>query len=187
MDAFDETPKSQTEGTTDSYNPTAPLAPKDITHDDADQRRADAQLKAAEGESVEGKVELSEIEGGVKIHARVSGASPGKHGFHIHEKGDCSDIPGKSMGGHFNPTSKIHKLPSEGEDRHLGDLGNIELGDDKKGELEILIKDATLHEDKPNSFLGKAFVVHSGEDKGEAHQPSGDSGTPIACGVIVKD
>ena len=32
----------------------------------------------------------------------VKGLSPGKHGFHVHEKGDLSNNC-KGAGGHFNP------------------------------------------------------------------------------------
>ena len=53
--------------------------------------------------------------------AQVSGLSPGGHGFHIHEKGDCSSADGMSAGGHFNPTDKPHGNPSEA-DYHAGDM-----------------------------------------------------------------
>jgi Cu-Zn family superoxide dismutase len=107
-------------------------------------------------------------------------------GVHIHEKGDCSDIAGKSMGSHFAPEGDKHALPSEeAEDvRHLGDLGNLEVGQDGKGRLEATIAGATLKSGDRMSFLGKALVVHSGQDSGKARQPAGASGTPMGCGVI---
>lgn len=153
----------------------------------ADFEEAEADLEPAEGEEITGEVEFETAVGGVRVSARVEGAEPGKHGFHIHEKGDCSDIAGKSMGGHFAPQGYSHALPDEEIERHLGDLGNIQVGENGEGTLEILIPKATLIEGGSLSLLGKAVVVHTGEDSGEAEQPSGDSGTPIACGVIEQD
>jgi Cu/Zn superoxide dismutase len=66
----------------------------------------------------------SRVGQGVKITVSVEDAPVGQKGIHIHEKGDCSDIPGKSMGGHFAPLAESHGLPDEARDGiHLGDLG----------------------------------------------------------------
>ena len=46
-----------------------------------------------------------------------------KHGFHIHEFGDCSAPDGASAGGHYNPTQHEHGAP--GPNSHVGDMGNI--------------------------------------------------------------
>jgi Cu-Zn family superoxide dismutase len=146
---------------------------------------AEAELASADDKKVKGKIKLTDRGGGVEVSVDIKGATPGKHGFHIHEKGDCSDIPGKSMGGHFNPELAEHMLPSEEGRHHLGDLGNIELGPDSEVETKLTIKGATLEPGKANSLLGKAFVLHAGEDHGRDRQPAGDSGTPIACGVIT--
>jgi superoxide dismutase, Cu-Zn family len=150
-------------------------------------RKAEADIEPAQGVTLKGEVELKETADGVRIVAEVEEGSPGLHAFHIHEKGDCSDLPGRSMGDHFNPDGKPHKLPQEGEARHLGDLGNIEIGDDGKGKVKITVKGASLKEGDARSLLGKSFVVHERKDKGKEDQPAGDSGDPIACGVIKKD
>jgi Cu-Zn family superoxide dismutase len=150
------------------------------------EKEAEADLRAAEGEEIEGEVEFYATGAGVRIVAEIEDAKPGKHGIHVHQKGDCSDIKGKSMGDHFAPDSKDHALPSEGMARHLGDLGNIEVDADGKGRLEVTIEKANLKPNDAMSFLGKALVIHMGEDSGKAMQPSGGSGVPIACGVIEK-
>lgn len=151
------------------------------------EREAEADLEPAKGQKLDGDIELKETADGVHIIAEIEDASPGMHGFHIHEKGDCSDIAGKSMGGHFNPGGKAHMLPHEGDERHLGDLGNIEVGTDGKGKVTFTLPGATLKEGDAHSLLGKSFVVHEGKDVGQGKQPAGDSGPPIACGVIEKD
>src|SRR5690606_27554788 len=136
-------------------------------HEHADQaalvrdgREAEADIEPAKGMKLKGEVDLEETSDGVEIEVEIKDASPGMHGFHIHEKGDCSDLPGESMGAHFNPDGKAHMLPHEGDARHLGDLGNIEVGDDGKGEAKFTVKGANLQEGHSHSLLGRSFVVH---------------------------
>ena len=160
-------------------------APQDAAAPQTVQAKAD--LKAAEGVDVDGEVKFEETGGGVRVVAEVELTGPSTHGIHIHEKGDCSNIKGKSMGEHFAPAGHQHALPGEATSRHLGDLGNIEVSKDGKGKLEITVPGATLKPGDPNSFLGKALVLHQEKDSGKSKQPSGDSGSPIACGVVEAD
>ncbi|MGC4066784.1 MAG: superoxide dismutase family protein [Polyangiaceae bacterium] len=147
-------------------------------------REAEGDFEAAKGYKLKGEAEFKEVAGGVAVKIEVTNGPPGRRGIHIHEKPDCSDIPGKSMGEHFNPASKPHALPATAE-RHLGDLGNIDIDKDGKGKLELTVPHANLKENDPMSYLRRAVVIHEAEDKGT--QPSGDSGKPIACAVIKKD
>lgn len=146
--------------------------------------RAEAQLTSADGQEIDGKAIFTQEPDGVRVVLELDDAPPGPKGVHVHTKGDCSDIKGESMGPHFAPRLEQHALPSEGDERHLGDLGNIVVEDDGDGRLEIKVPDATLKPDDTASFLGRALIVHSGEDTGSAVQPSGGSGEPMACGVI---
>lgn len=146
--------------------------------------RLNALFRAAEGRSESGEATFEETDGAVRIVVSVRGAEPGPHGIHVHERGDCSAIGESSMGGHFAPDGHDHGLPGEPAPRHLGDLGNIDIGEDGSGRLEIEIEGANLREDDPHSFNGRALVLHAGRDRGAAHQPSGDSGDPVACAVI---
>jgi Cu-Zn family superoxide dismutase len=151
---------------------------------EAQRREASFDLKPARGVDIDAEAEFVDTGRGVRIVLTVEDGAPGKHGVHVHEKGDCSDISGKSMGDHFAPDGHEHALPPQ-EPRHLGDLGNIEIGEDGKGRLEITVTRANLRPNDRLSFVGRALVVHEGEDTGRG--PAGESGKPIACGVIEVD
>ncbi|HMA92383.1 MAG TPA: superoxide dismutase family protein, partial [Polyangiaceae bacterium] len=143
-----------------------------------------ADFEAGKGFKLKGEAEFHETADGVHVVVEVSNAPPGKRGIHIHEKPDCSDIAGKSMGEHYNPMANPHALPPTAA-RHLGDLGNIEIASNGKGKLEATISSANLKENDPMSLLNRAIVIHEEDDKGV--QPSGASGKPMACAVIKKD
>jgi Cu-Zn family superoxide dismutase len=148
----------------------------------AEPRMLQVKLEAKSGSKLSGSAMLMEVEGGVKVTLSVEGVAPGgDHGAHIHEKGDCSSPDGKSAGGHFNPAGNEHALPTTAK-RHLGDLGNLTIGKDGKGSLEITIPGANLKAGDPNSFAGKSIIVHAKKDDGG--QPTGNSGDRIGCGVI---
>jgi Cu-Zn family superoxide dismutase len=139
-------------------------------------------LAAKSGSKLGGTATFTEVEGGVKASIHVTGAPPGKIATHVHETGDCSAPDAKSAGGHFNPAHHPHALPPFGE-RHLGDLGNIDVGPDGSGTLEIIVKGANLKPGDPNSYLGRAIIVHEKVDDGG--QPTGNAGGRIGCGVIA--
>lgn len=153
-----------------------------------DQREAKAEIQSAEGTKIDGEARFTQDgNGGVKIVVNVKNAPVGQKGIHIHEKGDCSNIKGESMGSHFAPQGDKHGLPNAAPDQiHLGDLGNIDIKADGTGKMELTVEKATLKEGDAMSFLGKALVIHESKDQGASAQPSGGSGSPIACGVIKK-
>ena len=133
------------------------------------------------GSTLSGKATLSETPDGVKVALALEGLPPGEHGAHVHEKGDCSAPDGASAGGHFNPAGNPHALPT-GTPRHLGDLGNIAISPDGKGTLDIVATGANLKDGDPNSFLGRAIIVHEKQDDGG--QPTGNAGGRIGCAEI---
>ena len=139
------------------------------------------------GSGVNGLCKFVQQEGGkVQIVAEVSGLTPGKHGFHVHEFGDLSGGCA-TAGGHFNPLGKTHGAPSD-EERHVGDLGNIEVGEDGVGKLELEDHLINIY-GEVNNVLGRAMVVHIKEDdlgKGgdEESKKTGNAGTRVACGLI---
>lgn len=143
--------------------------------------RAVAVIHSTEGNETWGTVEFTKVDEGVRVVAEVSGLKPNqKHGFHIHEWGDCSDHKARSAGGHYNPEGAPHGGPDD-EKRHVGDLGNIEADEEGKGRYERV--DSHLKLTGEHSIIGRAVMVHEGEDDLKS-QPTGDAGGRIGCGTI---
>jgi superoxide dismutase, Cu-Zn family len=142
--------------------------------------KAIAVLHPLKGSNVEGTVTFTESRNEVKIVADVTGLTPGKHGFHIHEYGDCSSPDGKSAGGHFNPTNNPH-ASHDAAQRHEGDMGNLEADASGKAHLELSDNMMTMSGEK--SIIGRGVIVHEKEDDLKS-QPVGNAGGRVACGVI---
>jgi Cu-Zn family superoxide dismutase len=148
---------------------------------DAAPKTIEVPLQAKSGSKLSGKATLTETPDGVKVVLSVENVSPGDHGAHVHEKGDCSAEDGSSAGGHFNPGGHQHALPT-GSPRHLGDLGNITVAEDGKGTIEIVATGANLKNGDANSFVGRSIIVH--EKKDDGGQPTGNAGGRIGCAEI---
>ncbi|MBW2278571.1 MAG: superoxide dismutase family protein [Deltaproteobacteria bacterium] len=144
---------------------------------------ATALLNPTEGNVVSGSVTFTQVDGNVHVHAEITGLTPGKHGFHVHEVGDCSDPAGKSAGGHFNPDEMDHGGPHDAI-RHVGDLGNLEADDGGKAVLDT--DDSLVALDGPNTVIGRSVIVHADADD-LTSQPTGAAGARVACGVIKAD
>ncbi len=142
--------------------------------------KAIAVLHPTVGSNVSGTVTFTKGTDSIQVVADVTGLTPGKHGFHVHEFGDCSSPDGNSAGGHFNPTHKQHGAP-DAADRHAGDLGNIEA--DASGKAHLDWKDKVMKLSGPDSIVGRSVIVHVQEDDLKT-QPTGNSGGRLACGVI---
>jgi superoxide dismutase, Cu-Zn family len=143
-------------------------------------QRAVAHLSATRGGSVSGKITFTRVEAGVTVSADLRGLSPGAHGLHIHEFGDCSAPDANSAGAHFNPTNEPHGGPKD-QRRHVGDLGNIVA--DKEGNARLESLDARLALEGPSGVIGRSIVVHVSPDDFRT-QPTGNTGARLACGVI---
>jgi Cu-Zn family superoxide dismutase len=142
-----------------------------------------AVLHPAGDSKVAGTVTFTEEADGVKVHAEITGLTPGKHGFHVHEFGDCSAPDLTSAGGHFNPTNGPHAGPDASE-RHEGDMGNIEADASGKATIDYLDHHvAILSAKDKESVLGRSVIIHAKADDLKT-QPAGDAGPRIACGVI---
>lgn len=141
---------------------------------------AQVQLEPTKGNELSGTVTFTVVPEGVLVEADLDGLKPGKHGFHVHEHGDCSAPDASSAGGHFNPTNSKHGGPDSPE-RHVGDLGNLEA--DQDGHAHYSRVDKLIKLDGPNSIIGKSIIVHADPDD-LTSQPAGNAGARIACGKI---
>ena len=153
---------------TTEENPSAPL-------------KAIAVLYPTEGNQASGTVTFTEVADGVQVQVEITGLTPGKHGFHVHEFGDCSAVDASSAGAHFNPTNQPHAAP-DAEARHVGDMGNVEADASGTAKLDYLDHNMSLAHGQ-ESIIGRSVVVHANEDDLKT-QPTGDSGARVACGVI---
>ena len=145
-----------------------------------DINKAVCVLIPTQGNNVSGAIIFTKTPDGVLVKGDVHGLTPGKHGFHIHELGDCSAADGTSAGGHFNPMDMPHGAPMDMK-RHEGDMGNIEA--DASGNAHIEYTDKMLTMSGPNSIIGRGIIVHKDADDLKT-QPTGNAGARVACGVI---
>jgi Cu-Zn family superoxide dismutase len=143
--------------------------------------KATAVLHPAAGNKVSGTVTFTEEADGVRVEADITGLTPGKHGFHVHQFGDCSALDLASAGGHFNPTNKPHAGPDAAE-RHVGDMGNVEADASGTAKLSYVDHEISLTNDQ-RSVIGRSVIVHAKADDLKS-QPAGDSGARVACGII---
>ena len=149
----------------------------------ADAKQANAIISSSNDSGVTGMAVFTQNGDEITLMAEIQGASPGLHGFHIHEYGDCSAPDGTSAGGHWNPTDVAHGKWGEGE-FHLGDIGNITVGEDGTGRFTLTTDLWEIGTGSDVDVVGQSMIVHAGADD-FISQPSGAAGPRIGCGVIV--
>jgi Cu-Zn family superoxide dismutase len=143
---------------------------------------ASAQLQPTAGNNATGTVGFTQHGDKLLVEADISGLTPGEHGFHIHEKGDCSAPDGTSAGGHFNPNAQAHGNP-DSPHHHFGDLPMLTADASGHAKLSVELDSITLQEGTGN-VVGRSVIVHQKADDYQT-QPTGNSGGRIACGVIA--
>lgn len=144
------------------------------------KKMARAVVMPTKGNKATGIVWFTETPKGIAVFADFYGLTPGKHGFHVHEKGDCSAHDASSAGGHFNPEGVNHGGP-DSKVRHVGDLGNVEA--DSTGYAHYERIDQMIQLEGPHSIIGKSIVIHADPDD-LVSQPTGNAGARIGCGPI---
>jgi Cu-Zn family superoxide dismutase len=141
-----------------------------------------ADLAPTQGNTARGTVTFTQTGDRVRVVANLSGLAPGPHGFHVHEKGDCSAPDAMSAGGHFNPLSKPHGHYESGE-RHAGDMPSIAADASGNATLSVTLDTIKIGGGSNTDIVGKSVVVHKDPDDYKT-QPTGNSGARVACGVI---
>lgn len=144
---------------------------------------ATTRLVPTAGNSVTGTVRFQQSGSRVVITADISGLKPNaEHGFHVHEKGDCSAPDATSAGGHFNPGGKPHAHYGKAE-RHAGDMPNLKSDASGNAKYRWETDQLAVGSGAAN-VVGRGVVVHRDPDD-YASQPAGNSGPRLACGVIA--
>jgi Cu-Zn family superoxide dismutase len=146
--------------------------------------KAVAQLEPTKGSTTTGTVTFEQRGGKVLVTAEVRGLKPNvEHGFHVHEKGDCSSGDGMSAGGHFNPKGTPHGQPGQGA-HHSGDMPALKA--DANGAAKLVWEGTELTvTDGPLSVVGKGVIVHRDPDDYKT-QPTGNAGPRLACAVVKR-
>lgn len=148
---------------------------------DASGPKATATLEPRSGSKVSGTVSFQAVGQKVRVEASIAGLTPGEHGFHVHEVGDCSAADATSAKGHFNPAAKAHGHHG-GAERHAGDMPNLVADASGKAMLSAELDMLSLTEG-PTGILKRSVVIHADPDDYKS-QPAGNSGKRVACGVI---
>lgn len=141
-----------------------------------------AELKPTQGNTAMGTIHFRQSKEGVTLTAEAKGLTPGAHGFHIHDKGDCSAPDGTSAGGHFNPLGKPHGDPMHAE-HHAGDMPMLTADASGNARLEARLDGLTIGSGAAD-IVGRGVIIHAAPDDFKT-QPTGNSGARVACGVIV--
>jgi len=145
------------------------------------QSQARATLTSSAGNNIAGNVVFAQEGRKLFVIAEVTGLKPGPHGFHVHEKGDCSAPDFSSAGGHFNPDSQPHGDPTAGA-HHAGDMPLLVADASGKATARAELRSMSIG-GGASDVVGKAVVVHADADDFRS-QPAGNSGARVACGVI---
>jgi Cu-Zn family superoxide dismutase len=150
-----------------------------LTNTEGLTETAVATMLPTEGSQVSGSVRFVVKGEDTLVDISLKNLTPGPHGIHVHERGDCSAPDALSAGAHFNPTG----TPHGGLDapHHLGDLGNIVAGADGTVILNFHVKGLKLSGEP--TISGRAVIIHAAADDMKT-QPTGNSGKRLACGVI---
>jgi Cu-Zn family superoxide dismutase len=157
---------------------------QDTTLADNQAQTAQATLQSTSDPSKSmGNASFSLTKTQMTVEAKINNAPPGKHGFHIHEVGSCSD-KGNAAKGHFNPDTIKHGfLPKDGfTSAHAGDLGNITIASDGTGTLKETVEGLSFTGGK-YAIKGLSVILHEKED--DFGQPTGNAGGRIGCGIIT--
>lgn len=142
-----------------------------------------ANLEPTKGNSTRGTVSFVQAGDKVRVNANITGLKPNsEHGFHVHEKGDCSSGDGMSAGGHYNPAAKAHG--SQATDHHAGDMPNLKSDSYGNASASFDLPGLSIGSGSAD-IVGKGLIVHRDPDDYKS-QPAGNAGPRLACAVIQR-
>ena len=145
---------------------------------------ATATLTPTTGNNTAGSVRFVQDGGRVQVSGEIRGLRPGaEHGFHVHEKGDCSSGDGMSAGGHFNPDGAPHGRHGAGR-HHVGDIPSLRANANGVAWFDFTSKTIGLG-NGTHSVVGRGLIVHRDPDD-YTTQPTGNAGPRLACAVITR-
>lgn len=133
-----------------------------------------------------GTVTASDSKYGLILTPQLSDMAPGLHGFHVHDKPDCSHamkegkaVPALAAGGHYDPANTgKHEGPYG--NGHLGDLPALYVAADGKATVPVLAPRLKVADIK-----GRSLMIHAGGDNyADSQAPLGGGGARAACGVV---
>lgn len=143
---------------------------------------AEARLAPTRGNTTDGSVRFAQEGDKVRVSGSIRGLKPNaEHGFHVHEKGDCSSGDGMSAAGHFNPAGAPHGQAGQGA-HHAGDLPSLKADGNGTARIDALVSGLTVAQG-PSSVVGRGLIVHRDPDDYRT-QPTGNAGPRLACAVI---
>ncbi len=131
--------------------------------------------------NINGIVTFKETKNGVLVTAKVTNLPQSNNcigkffGFHIHEGTSCTGNANDEFANaksHLNLTNCPHPF-------HIGDLPPL-LENNGYAYMSVLINKFEI-----KNILGHVIIIHDSPDDFTS-QPSGNSGTKIACGRIKK-
>ena len=133
-----------------------------------------------------GTVTASDSKFGLILTPQLSDLTPGLHGFHLHDKPDCSHamkdgkaVPALAAGGHYDPANTGKHEGPYGSG-HLGDLPALYVAPDGKATMPLLAPRLKLADIK-----GRSLMIHTGGDNySDTPAPLGGGGARAACGVV---
>ncbi|MEL6828678.1 MAG: superoxide dismutase family protein [Pseudomonadota bacterium] len=117
----------------------------------------------------------------IQVEIMAGGLTPGWHGLHLHQVGDCSDVGSfKLSGGHMGMIEGGHGLLNP-KGPEIGDVPNIWAAADGSAGYEAftnLVTPADLSDED-----GTALIIHANRDD-HLTQPIGGAGPRVACAII---
>lgn len=147
-------------------------APRQIAREGT-ARQAFANLTAASGSLVSGRVLLTQQDDGVRVRGEIGGlVRNGAHGLQVHERGDCSAVDASSAGRYYDPMAGARQDGAVGTEpgRIVADARGVARAD-------LLVRGAVLGGGADNDIAGRALLVLGATP--------GAISARVACGVIT--